>query len=137
MPRYAVLDANGVVVNHILINDPLPAKYWPGYGAALVPLEAADVSAGAALDVHVLKISAIPQIGDTLDVATGKLTKFVPEIKQEEITKEDGTKETISVASAPSQKFIADVRGDTAKPVYDKADTVEVKDETKVVKGGK
>jgi hypothetical protein len=133
MKRYAVLDANGVVVNHILIKDPLPAKYWPGYGAALVPLEDCDVSAGAALDVHVLKIGTIPQIGDTLDVATGKLTKFVPEIKDEEITKEDGSKETIQVASAPVVKLSTDVDPATDKQVLDKPLI-----ETKVtVKGGK
>jgi hypothetical protein len=124
--RYAVLDANGVVVNHILIKDPLPAKYWPGYGAALVPLEDCNVSAGAALDVHVLKIKEIPQIGDTLDVDTGTLTKFVPEIKDEEIEKEDGSKETIQVASAPLVKLATDVDPKTAKEVLDKAD-IEVK----------
>jgi hypothetical protein len=128
--RFAVLDANGVVVNHILINDPLPAKYWPGYGAALVPLEEADVSQGAALDVHVLKIIDIPQIGDTLDVNTGELTKFVPEIKQDV----DDKGEPISVASAPSQKFVAEVDPSTEKEVLDKT-TVEVKDPN--VKGGK
>jgi hypothetical protein len=114
------------VVNHILIKDPLPAKYWPGYGAALVPLEDCDVSAGAALDVHVLKIIEIPQIGDTLDVDTGTLTKFVPEIKDEEIEKEDGSKETIQVASAPLVKLAQEVDPKTAKEVLDKAD-IEVK----------
>jgi hypothetical protein len=130
MARYAVLDANGVVVNHILIDDPLPAKYWPGYGAALVPLEEADVSQGAALDIHVLKIIDIPQIGDTLDVDTGELTKFVPEIKQDV----DDKGEPISVASAPSQKFVVEVDPSTTKEVLDKAD-IEVKDPN--VKGGK
>jgi hypothetical protein len=131
--RYAVLDANGVVVNHILIKDPLPAKYWPGYGAALVPLEDCDVSAGAALDVHVLKIKEIPQIGDTLDVDTGTLTKFVPEIKDEEITKEDGSKETIQVASAPLVKLAQEVDPKTAKQVFEKPQ-VETKEPAK---GGK
>jgi hypothetical protein len=132
--RYAVLDANGVVVNHILIKDPLPAGYWPGYGAALVPLENVtfDVE-GARLPVHVLKIADIPQIGDTLDVNTGELTKFVPEIKQEEITKEDGSKETIDVASAPSQKFVAEVDPKTVKEVID-AKEIEVKEPVKGVK---
>jgi hypothetical protein len=133
MPRYAVLDANGLVVNHILIDDPLPAKYWPGYGAALVPLEEADVSQGAALDVHVLKIIDIPQIGDTLDVNTGELTKFVPEIRQEEVTKADGTTEMVDTASAPMQKFVAEVDPKTAKEVIDSKE-IEVKDP---IKGGK
>jgi hypothetical protein len=129
MPRYAVLDANGVVVNHILIDDPLPAKYWPGYGAALVPLEEADVSQGAALDVHVLKIIDIPQIGDTLDVNTGELTKFVPELlphideKGDPVLDKEGNPAFVS--AAPAQKFAQEVDPKTAKQVYDKAD-VEV-----------
>jgi hypothetical protein len=132
--RYAVLDKDGKVVNHILIKDPLPAGYWPGYGAALVPLEEVtfDVE-GARLPVHVLKISDIPQIGDTLDVETGKLTKFVPEIKDEEITKEDGSKETIQVASAPVVKLSTDVDPSTVKEILDKP-LVETKED---VKGGK
>jgi hypothetical protein len=114
--RYAVLNAVGVVVNHIFINDPLPAKYWPGYGAALVPLEDCDASAGAALDVYVLKIVTVPGIGDTLDVNTGSITRFVPVIKQEM----DDKGELIDVASAPEQQFIAEVDPQTEKQVFDK-----------------
>jgi hypothetical protein len=129
MPRFAVLDANGVVVNHILIADPLPAKYWPGYGKTLVPLEPCDCSAGAALDVVKFKIGTIPQIGDTLDLEKGTITKFVPKVEQ--VADEKG--ETVSVASAPSVKLLADVDPATTKTVIDKPAT-----ETKeTVKGGK
>jgi hypothetical protein len=132
--RYAVLDANGVVVNHILIKDPLPAKYWPGYGAALVPLEDCDVSAGAALDVHVLKIKEIPQIGDTLDVNTGELTKFVPELlpyideKGDPVLDKEGNPAFVS--AAPAQKFAQEVDPKTVKEVFDKP-SVETKEEGK------
>jgi hypothetical protein len=125
--RYAVLDANNVVVNHILVADPLPAKYWPGYGKTLVPLEAVDATNPAALDVVILKIADIPQIGDTLDLKTGKITKFVPEIKDEEIEKEDGSKETVQVASAPLVKLATDVDPTPLKAIIRKSE-VEVKD---------
>lgn len=101
MARYAVIDKDGKVVNHILIDDPLPKGYWPGYGAYLVPLEPVDTSnGGAGLDVIVFeKMTATPQIGDTLDIETGEVTKFV-----QVITQVDG----IDVASAPDQKFTKD-----------------------------
>lgn len=118
--RYAVLDANHVVVNHILLKDPLPAKYWPGYGKTLVPLEAADVSAGAALDVVVLKITDIPQIGDTLNLETGAITKFQP--KRERVLDEKG--EEIEVSSAPSVRLTRDVDPTTPKTVIDRVRSV-------------
>ena len=128
--RYAVLDANGVVVNHILIKDPLPAKYWPGYGKTLLPLEPCDVSAGAALDVVKLKIGTIPQIGDTVNLTTGAVTKFQPKMVEDEITKE-------LCASAPVQAFTKDADPTTTKTVTDNP-TIETKEPTKVtVKGGK
>lgn len=128
--RYAVLDKDGLVVNHILISDPLPAGYWPGYGAALVPLEEVtfDIE-GARLPVHVLKIVETPQIGDTLDVETGKLTKFEPKI----ITVKDDKGEDVQVTSAPAQKFEKDVDPATLKEVIDSKE-IEVKP---IVKGGK
>ena len=121
--RYAVLDANGVVVNHILIDDPLPAKYWPGYGNTLVPLEPVDATAGASLDVVKLKITTIPQIGDTLNIDTGAITKFQPKIEQ--VTDEKG--DTIDVSSAPVVKLATDVDPTTPKTVVDKTKIVEAK----------
>jgi hypothetical protein len=117
--RFAVLDANGVVVNHILVDDPLPAKYWPGYGKTLVPLEACDCSAGAALDIVKLKITEVPQIGDTLNLETGTITKFQPKI--ETIKDENG--DDIQVASAPIVKLVADADPNTTKTVTDKPTT--------------
>jgi hypothetical protein len=117
--RFAVLDANGVVVNHILVDDPLPAKYWPGYGKTLVPLEACDCSAGAALDIVKLKITEVPQIGDTLNLETGTITKFQPKI--ETIKDENG--DDIQVASAPIVKLVADADPNTTKTITDKPTT--------------
>ena len=128
--RYAVLDANNIVVNHILIADPLPAKYWPGYGKTLVPLEECDCAAGAALHIVKLKIGVIPQIGDTVNLNTGVVTKFQPKMVEDEITKE-------LCASAPVQTFTKNVDPNTTKTVTDKP-TIETKEPTKItVNGGK
>ena|SRR5688572_4379429 len=108
--RYAVLDAAGEVVNHILVDDPLPAKYWPGYGKTLVPLEECDCSAGAALDIVRLKVADIPQIGDKLHLTTGVLTKFQPVV-------------TAEGASAPAVKLAADVDPTTTKTITDRSAT--------------
>lgn len=34
--RYAVLNAAGVKINGIIVTDPYPANYWPGYGRYIV-----------------------------------------------------------------------------------------------------
>lgn len=123
--RYAVLDAAGTVVNHILIADPLPAKYWPGYGKTLIPLETCDYSAGAALDIVAFKITIIPQIGDTVNLQTGEITKFQPQI----VTDDGGT----DVATAPSVKLTKDADPTTDKTITDKTST----ETTTTVKAGK
>jgi hypothetical protein len=128
--RFAVLDANGLVVNHILIADPLPAKYWPGYGKTLVPLEPCDCSAGAALDIVKLKITEVPQIGDTLNLETGTITKFQPQI----VTVKDENGDDIQVASAPDVKLATDVDPNTVKTVTDKPTTETKTDKAKVLK---
>lgn len=104
--RYAVVDKNGLVVNHILISDPLPKGYWPGYGAYLLPLEPVDTSAGGGgLDIIKFdKFSTTPQIGDTVDLVTGGVTKFVPQL----ITQKDDKGANTTVASAPFIKLEAD-----------------------------
>jgi hypothetical protein len=124
--RYAVVDKFGKCVNHILINDPLPAGYWPGYGSHLVPLEPVEIGKGAALDVVVFeKMPVLPQIGDTIDLDTGVVTKFVPQI----ITQKDPVTDLdIQVSAAPEVKLATDVapkaegtvstkEGDTTKDV--------------------
>jgi hypothetical protein len=107
MARYAVLDKDGKVINHILIRDPMPKGYYPGYGAKLVPLEPASFSnGGAGLDVVTFdKMPVIPQIGDTLNLETGVVTKFVPQT----ITAKDDKGANIQVASAPVVKLTANV----------------------------
>jgi hypothetical protein len=95
--RYAILDANSLVVNCVLISDPLPKGYWPGYGKYLLPLELVDTSnGGGGLDIIKFdKWPIIPQIGDTVNLTTGEVTKFVPVV-------------TVDGASAPSVKLITD-----------------------------
>lgn len=122
--RYAVLDKNGLVLNQIMLADPLRPGFYPGYGAALVPLEDADVSAGCKLDVHVMKVDPrqMPEVGDTLDLKTGKLTKAVPIVTQ--TTNE--LDEVITVLRIDTPVLKREVDPDAPKEVFDKSD-VEVK----------
>lgn len=101
--RYAVADKGGKIINHILVGDPLPKGYWPGYGAYLIPLEPVDTSnGGGALDIIKFdKMSSTPQIGDTISLATGVVTKFVPKLVP------DPTSEELC-SSAPEVKFAKD-----------------------------
>jgi hypothetical protein len=106
MARYAVIDKDGKCVNHIFIDDPLPAGYWPGYGSHLVPLEPVEIGKGAALDIVVFeKMPVLPQIGDSIDLSTGVVTKIVPQI----ITQRDDRGVDIQVAAAPDVKLATDV----------------------------
>lgn len=93
--RYAVLDANGVKVNGILVDDPYPSDYWPGYGRYITaeygepdptPPENLDIRTGARPFSFLTVRPAAPfNIGDTMDLATGAITPapipdFVPEV---------------------------------------------------------
>jgi hypothetical protein len=102
--RYAVLDKTGKCINHIVIDDPMPKGYWPGYGATLCPLESADFrNGGAGLDVIDFKFgAAVPQIGDTVNLQTGAITKFVPQQTTD-------PKTGASLNSAPTVKMVSDV----------------------------
>lgn len=82
--RYAVLDENGVKLNGILVDDPYPWDYWPGYGRYItaefgeetpVPPDDLDIRKG---DRPFSWIAVRPQapmsIGDRMDLATGAVT---------------------------------------------------------------
>lgn len=82
--RYAVLDENGVKLNGILVDDPYPQSYWPGYGRYItaehgepdpVPPANLDIRTG---DRPFSFITVRPagrfNIGDTMDLATGAIT---------------------------------------------------------------
>lgn len=82
--RYAVLDANGVKLNGILVDDPYPQAYWPGYGRFIV-CEAGedDPTPPGNLDIRTGErpfsyLTVRPQgpfsIGDTMDLSTGAIT---------------------------------------------------------------
>jgi hypothetical protein len=137
--RYAVIDKNGKCVNHILINDPLPAGYWPGYGSHLVPLEPVEIGKGAGLDVVVFeKMPVLPQIGDTIDLDTGVVTKFVPQIVEQKDEKGDPILDEkgdpLLVSEAPEVTLARDVA-----PKGEGTVTTKEGDTTKdaIVEGGK
>jgi hypothetical protein len=127
--RYAVLDASNVVVNHILINDPLPKGYWPGYGKTLLPLEPVDTSnGGGGLDIIKFdKWPIIPQIGDTVDLTTGTVTKYVTKLVVDE---QSGA----TVAKAVDVKLSTDAQPKSdGGTITTKTSTVT---DTKTLKGG-
>jgi hypothetical protein len=120
--RYAVANKDGKIVNHILVEDPLPKGYWPGYGAYLLPLEPVDTSnGGGGLDlIKFDKLSVLPQIGDVIDLDTGTVTKFVSQIITQKVGGAD-----IQVASAPSVKLETDFAPKSEGTVTTKADGVK------------
>ncbi len=77
--RYAVLNKDGVVVNHIVIADPMPDGYWPGYGAYLLCEEGASKDADkAGLEVLNVTPDKALQPGDAIDLQSGAVTKWTP-----------------------------------------------------------
>lgn len=82
--RYAVLDENGVKVNGILVDDPYPQDYWPGYGRYITcEFGEPDPTPPADLQLHdpprtfsylLVRPDAPMNIGDTMDIQTGKVT---------------------------------------------------------------
>lgn len=103
--RYAVLDANNVVVNHVLIDDPMPKGYWPGYGKTLVPCESVDTrNGGAGLDLVRFNYTPAncPRIGDTVNLITGVITRFVPQVIVDPRT-------GANVSTSPSVRLARDV----------------------------
>lgn len=82
--RYAVLDANGVKLNGILVDDPYPQSYWPGYGRYITCEHGEpDPTPPGNLDIRTGNrpfsfLTVRPQdrfnIGDTMDLTTGAIT---------------------------------------------------------------
>jgi hypothetical protein len=82
--RYAVLDAAGVKLNGILVDDPYPQNYWPGYGryitcefgeAEATPPEVLDIRTGDRPFSYLLvRPAARMNIGDTMNLETGEVT---------------------------------------------------------------
>lgn len=104
--RYAVLNKNGIVVNHIMIADPMPKGYWPGYGKSLLCLDPnPDLTEAAGLVVLSVTPSVRPQIGDTINTVTGAVTKLVPTVIQQP----NATGQMVNVMAAPAVKLEQDV----------------------------
>lgn len=82
--RYLILNEAGLVVNAILVDDPYPEGYWPGYGRYIVcgfgeadPTPPSDVNLRVG-DAPFTYLTVRPmercEIGDTMDIATGAVT---------------------------------------------------------------
>jgi hypothetical protein len=81
--RYGVLDADGVKLTTILVDEKTVTDYWPGYGAKLIdegpePEEPKAPPAPPRPDdfgVIDFKLDAPMQPGDRIDFRTGEVTK--------------------------------------------------------------
>jgi hypothetical protein len=98
--RWAILDDAGIVVNVILIDDPVPAGYHPGYGRWLVYQGPAPAPTSVASGIPWLnKTPTLPlQIGDFMNANTGQVFRYVPS----QIQQVDPEGNPITVSSAPS-----------------------------------
>jgi len=82
--RYAVLDANGVKLNGIMVDNPYPQDYWPGYGRYITceygepyptPTENYEIKNPPREFTYLaVRPDAQMNIGDTMDLATGHVT---------------------------------------------------------------
>lgn len=99
--HYAVFNLSNVCVNVILVDDPMPSHYWPGYGAYMLCLDGTpDLSQGSGIEVISVTPSQRPQIGDVIIKATGTVFRYVPNL-----VVQDGQ----TVSSAPQVKLVRDV----------------------------
>lgn len=108
--RWAVIDASNVVVNVILVNDPMPANYWPGYGMFLCYQGPGNPQEADSSFTYSSLLSQFPRtptfggvtpfyrmgIGDVISAVNGTVFRFVPNL----ITQDGQT-----VSSAPSVKL--------------------------------
>ena len=92
--RYAVLDNSGLCVNVILVDDPMPQNYWPGYGYYLVYTGLPPKpTITTKLNVPAVTPNRMIQIGDVMSLSNGTVFSFVPSL----ITQDGQT-----VSSAPA-----------------------------------
>lgn len=100
--RVAVME-NGIKINTILVDEDALDRYWPGYGdAMLVEGPEAPEPENERIDSSVrpkgfkvftnLKLDAIPQIGDTVNLKSGKVTPAEPEAVDVEAAAEEVVK---------------------------------------------
>ncbi len=94
--RYAVLDQNGVKLNGILVDNPYPQDYWPGYGR-YITCEFGEPNPAPPANYEIkpppreftylaVRPLASMNIGDTMNLATGEVTPApAPEPPPEEV----------------------------------------------------
>lgn len=90
--RYAVLDENGVKLNGIMVDNPYPQAYWPGYGRYITcefgeddptPPENIDIRIGdRPFSYLTVRPTSLMNIGDTMDLATGNVIPAPPPVTE-------------------------------------------------------
>jgi hypothetical protein len=83
--RYVVLDAQGFLLNRILVNSPYPEGYWPGYGRYIAyagedPAPPVPENPDVAPDFTYLSVrpSMPMQWGAQMNIQTGEVTPPPP-----------------------------------------------------------
>jgi hypothetical protein len=104
--HYAIFNGANQCINVVLVDDPLPAKYWPGYGAFMLCLDGTpDLSAGSGIPVISVTPSQRPQIGDVIIPGSGTVFRYAPQ----QIQQLDQQGNPITVSSAPQVVLKKDV----------------------------
>jgi len=82
--RYSVLDSNGTKLNTILVEDPYPQTYYPGYGSYIVcdfgeddPTQPDLTNITDQFTYLIVRPTGFMDIGDSMDINTGVVTKLV------------------------------------------------------------
>lgn len=96
--RYAVLDENGVCVNVVMIDEPIAMDYKLQYGHYLVDVSPSPPLMRADIPTPTKPPNKPLAIGDTMNVTSGNVTKFVPQMIQ---STDPATGLPMTVASAP------------------------------------
>lgn len=93
---YLLLDANGLVINAGIVDDPYPQEYWPGDGRYITcAFGQPDPTPPANLDIRVgdrpftyltVRPTSRCWIGDTMNIVTGVVTPApIPDPVPEEV----------------------------------------------------
>jgi len=82
--RYSVLDSSGTKINAILVEDPYPQTYYPGYGSYIVcdfgeddPTQPDLTNITDQFIYLTIRPTEFMDMGDSMDINTGVVTKLV------------------------------------------------------------
>jgi hypothetical protein len=102
--KYAILNEECTKINSVLVNDPYPEGYWPGYGKYItcefgqsdpVPPQNLEIRSGSRSFTYLTIRPNMPfNIGDKMDINDGTVT-IVPEPEPINLANEQNDEEII------------------------------------------